>query len=44
MNKLWLALLMAVLLGYFALSRPRSAGAGDPVWVEELQIGRKLYR
>jgi hypothetical protein len=36
MNKLWLALLAVVVLGYFALSRPRSAGAGDPVdWSRE---------
>lgn len=36
MKKLWLALLAVVLLGYLALTRPRSAGAGDPVdWSRE---------
>lgn len=36
MKNFWLALLAVVLLGYFALSRPRTAGAGDPVdWSRE---------
>ncbi len=31
MNKVWLALLAAVAIGYFALSRPHATGTGDPV-------------
>ncbi|HEX9940679.1 MAG TPA: hypothetical protein VGG03_01585 [Thermoanaerobaculia bacterium] len=36
MKKVWLAFLAIVVLGYCALSRPRAAGAGDPVdWTAE---------
>jgi hypothetical protein len=31
MNKVWLALLAVVAIGYFALSRPHATGPGDPV-------------
>jgi hypothetical protein len=41
MNKLWLALLAVVVLGYCVVTRPRSSGSGDPVdWsAEPVQTG-----
>lgn len=36
MNRLWLLLVAAVFAGYWLISRPSAAGAGDPVdWSEE---------
>ncbi|HTG34826.1 MAG TPA: hypothetical protein VLB76_18035 [Thermoanaerobaculia bacterium] len=36
MNKVWLTLLAVGVLGYFALTRPRASGSGDPVdWSRE---------
>src|SRR5258706_1994175 len=36
MNKVWLALLAVVAIGYYALSRPHATGHGDPIdWSRE---------